>query len=108
MLRNYFKTAFRSLWKNKTYSFLNILGLAVGITCAGFIFLWIENEKSYDNFNEKKNVIYRVMEHQAYEGKTYTFGATPGVLAPAMQQELPGVVHAARGSWTMPMLFTLG
>ena len=38
MLKNYLKTAFRNLWKNKTYSFLNIFGLAVGITCAGFYF----------------------------------------------------------------------
>jgi predicted permease len=107
MFKNYFKTAFRNLWKNKTYSFLNIFGLAIGITCAGFIFLWIENEKSYDTFNEKKKNVYRVMEHQPYEGKTYTFGSTPGPLGPTMQQELPGVQHTARTSWNSSMLFSL-
>src|SRR5216110_2548367 len=107
MLGNYFKTAFRNLWKNKTYSFLNIFGLAVGIACAGFIFLWIENEKSYDNFNEKKDRIYNVMEHQAYDGKKYTFNATPGLLGPAMKAELPGVLVTARSSGIQSLLFSL-
>ncbi|MCH5718650.1 ABC transporter permease [Niabella hibiscisoli] len=54
MLNNYIKTIFRTLWKNKGYSFLNIFGLAIGITCAGFIFLWVEHEVSYDQFHSKK------------------------------------------------------
>lgn len=44
MFRNYFKTTFRNLWKNKGYSFLNIFGLAIGIACAALIFLWVEDE----------------------------------------------------------------
>ena len=99
MLKNYLKTAFRNLWKNKTYSFLNIFGLAVGITCAGFIFLWVENEKSYNRFHSKYDNIYQVMEHQSYEGKNYTFGATPGLLGPTMKNELPGVKATARTTW---------
>ena len=51
MFRNYFKTAFRNLWKNKTYGFLNVFGLAVGIACAGLIFLWVEDEWSYNQNN---------------------------------------------------------
>ena len=54
MFYNYFKTSFRNLSKNKTYSFLNIFGLALGIACAGLIFLWVENEVSYDDAHEKK------------------------------------------------------
>ena len=91
MIKNYFKTAFRNLWKNKTYSFLNIFGLAVGIACAGLIFLWVEDEVSYNNNHQKKDQLYQVLENQAYEGKTYTFSATPGVMAPAMMEELPGI-----------------
>ena len=108
MLKNYLKTAFRNLWKNKTYSFLNIFGLAVGITCAGFIFLWVENEKSYNRFQAKYDNVYQVMEHQAYDGKNYTFAATPGVLAPAMKNELPGVIATARTTWQQKVLFSLG
>lgn len=91
MIKNYFKTALRNLWKNKTYGFLNIVGLAVGITCAGFIFLWVEDELKYDHNNDKKDQLYQVLENQAYEGKTYTFAATPGLLAASMKEEIPGV-----------------
>jgi putative ABC transport system permease protein len=108
MLKNYFKTAFRNLWKNKTYSFLNIFGLAVGIACAGLIFLWVEDELSYDVHNEKKDQLYQVFENQAYEGKTYTFSATPGVMAPAMKQELPGIKNTCRLTWQQYTLFSLG
>lgn len=108
MLKNYLKTAFRNLWKNKTYSFLNIFGLAVGITCAGFIFLWVEDELSYDHNNFKKDQLYQVMENQAYDGKTYTFSATPGLLAGAMKEEVPGIKNTCRFSWNQYTLFTLG
>jgi len=108
MIRNYFKTAFRNLWKNKTYSFLNIFGLAVGITCAGFIFLWIEDEFNYDHHNEKRDQLFQVLENQAYEGKTYTFSATPGLLAHGMKEEIPGVKNTCRFTWDQYTLFSLG
>lgn len=107
MIKNYFKTAFRNLWKNKTYGFLNIFGLAVGITCAGFIFLWVEDELNYDHNNSKRNQLYQVLENQAYEGKTYTFGATPGLLAAAMKEELPGIKNSGRITWQQYTLFSL-
>jgi predicted permease len=107
MFRNYLKTAFRNLWKNKTFSFLNIFGLSIGIACAGFIFLWVKNEFSYNNNNEKKPQLYQVMENQAYEGKHYTFAATPGLLAPAMKNELPGIADVCRLSWDQYTLFSL-
>lgn len=108
MFRNYFKTAFRNLWKNKTYSFLNIFGLAVGITCAGLIFLWIEDEFNYNHHNIKRDQLYQVLENQAYEGKTYTFSATPGPLAQGMKEEIPGVKNACRFTWDQFTLFSLG
>ena len=54
MFKNYIKTAFRSLTKNKAYSFLNIFGLSIGIACAALIFLWVEDEVNYDSVNCKK------------------------------------------------------
>jgi ABC-type antimicrobial peptide transport system permease subunit len=108
MLKNYLKTALRNLWKNKTYSFLNIFGLAVGITCAGFIFLWVEDELNYNHSNCKRDQLYQVLENQAYDGKTYTFSATPGLLAPAMKDELPGVKNTCRFTWNQYTLFSLG
>jgi len=50
MIRNYLKTALRSLWKNRAYGFLNISGLAIGITCAALIFLWVEDELAYNHY----------------------------------------------------------
>src|SRR5204863_6399260 len=108
MIQNYLKTAFRNLWKNKTYSFLNIFGLAVGIGCAGFIFLWVEDELNYNHNNFKRDQLYQVLENQAYEGKTYTFSATPGLLAPSMKEEIPGVKNSCRFTWDRYTLFSLG
>ncbi|HTQ65369.1 MAG TPA: ABC transporter permease [Puia sp.] len=108
MFKNYIKTIFRNLWKNKTYSFLNIFGLAVGVACAGLIFLWVENEFSYDHQNTKRNYLYSIEENQAYNGKIYTFLATPGLLAPAMKTEIPGVANTARATWDQNLLFAVG
>ena len=108
MFKNYFKVTIRNLWKNKTNSFLNIFGLCIGITCAGFIFLWVEDELNYDHYNKKIDQIYKVMENQSYDGKTYTFGVTPGLLAQAMQEEIPGIKQVCRFSGDNYTLFSLG
>ena len=108
MFQNYFKTAFRNLWKNKSYGFLNVFGLAIGITCAGLIFLWVEDEMSYDHHNKKIDQLYKVLENQPYEGKTYTFSATPGLLAKGMKDEIPGIKNACRVTWDQYTLFSLG
>ena len=108
MIRNYFKTALRNLWKNKTFSFLNVFGLAVGIACAALIFLWVEDELSYNHHNSKIDQLYQVLENQPYEGKTYTFAATPGLLAQAMKDEIPGIKNASRMTWDQYILFNLG
>lgn len=98
MRQNFLKTAFRNLSKNKAYSFLNIFGLAIGIACAGLIFLWVESELAYDKFNTKKDLIYYVKENQKYDTYTATFSSTPGVMAPVMQQEIPGIANTCRMS----------
>ena len=108
MIKNYFKTAFRNLWKNKSYGFLNVFGLAIGIACAGLIFLWVEDELSYNYHNEKRDYLYKVLENQPYEGKTYTFSATPGLLAKGMKDEIPGIKNACRMTWDQYTLFNLG
>ena len=106
MFKNYLRTAFRNLWNNKTYGFLNIFGLAIGVACAGLIFLWVESETNYDNSFPKRDRIYAVRTNQTYSGVTRTFDDTPGPLGPAMQTEIPGVTAACRTAWTKP-LFSL-
>src|SRR6188768_4124509 len=60
MIKNYFKTAWRNLKKNKITSFINLFGLSVGMTAAVFIFLWVQNELSYNDYHPAKNNIYRI------------------------------------------------
>ncbi len=108
MFKNYFKTAFRSLWKNKGYSFLNIFGLAIGIACAGLIFLWVENELTYNHYFSNRDNLYIVKDQQTYDGTTFTFDATPGLLAQSMKTEIPEIKNTARSSWTNSELFSLG
>src|SRR6476661_7090688 len=61
MLKNYFKTAFRSLTRNRNYTLINIAGLAVGIAICMVIFIIIQFQTSFDNFHSKKDRIYRVL-----------------------------------------------
>ncbi len=108
MLKNYFIIALRQLRKNSGFSLLNMFGLALGLTCSILIMLWIEDEVSFDWYHKKYDNIYQVMENQSYEGKTYTFAATPGLLAEAMKKEMPEVVNSARTGWGERWLFTSG
>jgi putative ABC transport system permease protein len=96
MIKSFFKTTIRNLWKNKTNSFLNIFGLAIGIACAGLIFLWVENELGYDNFNTKKDRLYYTKMNQNYDKGIFTHGSTPGLLGPMIQSEMPGVANTCR------------
>src|SRR6478735_5258310 len=61
MFKNYFKIAIRNLWRHKAFSFINILGLAVGISACFLIYLYVTFETSYDNFHSKADRIYRVV-----------------------------------------------
>ena len=61
MLKNYFKIAFRSLWRHKAFSLLNIIGLAVGMSAFFLIYQYVRFETSYDKFNTKQGRIYRLV-----------------------------------------------
>lgn len=108
MFRNYFKTTLRNLWKNKTYSFLNIFGLAVGVACAALIFLWVENELTYNHYFSNRDNLYNVKDQQTYDGTTFTFDATPGPMAQSMKTEIPGIKNTARCTWGNQLLFSTG
>jgi putative ABC transport system permease protein len=107
MFKNYLKSYFRNLWKNRTYTFLNIAGLAVGITCSTLIFLWIEDEFNWDHQFAKKHYLYQVEDSQTYGGNTYTFAATPGPLAASMKADIPGIAATSHLTWPNKNLFSL-
>jgi putative ABC transport system permease protein len=109
MFKSYLKAMLRNLWKNKTYSFLNVFGLAIGIVCAGVIFLWVEDEVNYDEVNLKKDRLYSVMQNWNYDGDIRTFGSTSGLLASAMKADIPGIANVCRVSDFSPsFLFNIG
>ncbi|HMH21393.1 MAG TPA: ABC transporter permease [Puia sp.] len=109
---NFFKSTLRNFWKNRGYSFLNIFGLAMGIACAGLIFLWVEDELNYDSVYTKKDQLYSVISKANFDGKIFTFGvqsnATPAPLAGAIKTEIPGIVNSCRLSQNTNTLFNLG
>ena len=92
MFRNYLKIAFRNLLKNKTYSSLNICGLALGMAACFFIFQYVHFERSYDRFNKNLDNLYRVTLKFTGSFDNVALSATnhPAV-APAMKAEFPEV-----------------
>ena len=77
MIKNYFKIAWRNLVKNKVYSFINIAGLATGMTVAMIIGLWIYDEVSANKHFKNYSTLYQVMMHQTFDGKRGTQQALP-------------------------------
>ena len=85
MVRNYFKVALRSLWKNKKFSFINIFGLATGMACSLLIFLFVTHENSYDKYHADAANIHRVVKDFVNDDNSRLPDATtPPALAPAL------------------------
>src|SRR5882757_7892405 len=108
ILHNYGKTIGRNLLRNKTFSIINITGLAIGMASALLILLWIRSELSFDLFHEKKDRIYQVFNRGTFDGKVECWPATPMVLAPALEKEYPQVEEAARINWVGAFVLSNG
>lgn len=96
MIKNYLKIAWRNLWKNKLFSFINIIGLAVGVACCVLIFLYVQNELSYDKYNEKADRIYRITSVIFQENKQDRFAPTSPITAQKIQDGFPEVEKIVR------------
>lgn len=107
MFKNYFIIALRQVRKNKGFSLLNILGLSLGLACSILILLWVQDEVSYNKFHKKYDQLYQVFENHNYNGKIFTFAATPGLLAASMKEDIPEVKTAARSGWGDRWLFSI-
>ena len=94
MIKNYFKTAWRSLWKNKITTSINVIGLSVGMTVAILIFLWVQNEMNYDNYHKDADNIYRLTTNLPSSG--WIWETTPLLLADAAKKEIPEIEMTAR------------
>jgi putative ABC transport system permease protein len=104
MLKNYFKIAFRNLWRNKIYSAINILGLSLGLTCAILLYLYVQDELSFDRHFEQSDRIYRAINHfKSLNPKNSGLDYTPftsGLLAETMKKEFPEIEYATRVFFT--------
>ncbi len=96
MFRNYFKVAIRSLLKRKGYSLINIMGLAIGMAVCLLIILFIQNELSYDQWQQRGNNIYRVVLERRYPGRSTSYAIIPQSIGPAIQKEYPEVMECTR------------
>ncbi len=99
MIRNYLKTAWRNLWKNKTFSLINVLGLALGLTCSLLIMLWVNDEYKVDAFHKNGSQLYSVIERQYRDGQVSAFHGGPGIMADEMKRVLPEVQYATNYAW---------
>ncbi len=81
MFKNFFKIAWRSLFKNKFYTIINISGLAIGLATGIMLLLWVQNELSYDKFNKDYKNIYQLSSHFKSNGEDQTWDGVPGPLA---------------------------
>ena len=104
MFKNYLKTAFRQLSRNRLFSTLNILGLAIGLCGSIFIFLWVQDELSYDRQNPEPEDVFRL---NASIGEIRA-ATIPIIMAPALQQLLPAVKQATRIYASDPRLVVYG
>ena len=95
MFPNYLKTALRSLRKQKLFSLINLFGLAVGITVTILILLYVQAELSYDDSQENREQVYRVLRQASLNGNEYLIGITSGPFAAALQTDFPETIHEA-------------
>jgi putative ABC transport system permease protein len=96
MLRNYFKTALRNLWKNKGFSAINIVGLAIGLATCLLILIFVMDELSYDRFNAKADRIYRLDGEIKFGGNHFILAVAPAPAGPTVLREYPEVVKEMR------------
>lgn len=108
MIKNYFKIAWRNLLHNKTFSLINIFGLALGMTCSLLIMLWLKDELKKDKFHANDKRLFRVMENQYYSGDISTFPSSPGILAENIVKDVPEIEMASQMLWEEQPLFTVG
>ena len=96
MLKNYFKIAWRNLFRNRSYALMNIMGLAIAMAAVALVALWIQDEMSYDRFYSTTDRLYQVYSKDDFDGKSEIWGSTPGLLVDAIKSDFPEVEDAVR------------
>jgi ABC-type antimicrobial peptide transport system permease subunit len=94
MIKNYFKTAWRNLWKSKTFSLINVMGLALGLGCSMLIMLWVMDEYKVDAFHKNGAQLYSVYQKVYNDGQVNAWHGGPGMMADEMKRVMPEVQYA--------------
>ncbi|MEO6549835.1 MAG: ABC transporter permease [Ferruginibacter sp.] len=102
MIKSYFTIAWRTLWRNKTFSAINILGLALGLACSLLIILWVQDERSVDNFHANGKQLYQVYERSHSDGKVEANYHTQGLLAQELKKVIPEIKYACNVDYASP------
>src|SRR3569833_3436323 len=95
MIKNYFKIAFRSFKKHKLFTFINVIGLSIGISAAEVIFLIVNYDFTFDKFHKDSDRIYRVVTDFSFAGNVGYNGGVCGPMPEAMHREVTGVEASA-------------
>ena len=96
MLMNYFKSAIRNITRRKGYSLINITGLSIGMACCLLILMVVNDELSFDNYNEKAGRIYRIASSYRYGGRDFNLATVGPPMAKTLVNDYPDVVDAVR------------
>ena len=108
MLKNFFKVAWRNLFRGKGFSFINISGLAVGMASALLILIWVQNELSYDSFYTRSDRLYQAWTNGRDNVGIHSENITPKILGPTMKQDYPEVERWTRVFWDETLLLSRG
>lgn len=108
MIKNYFKVAWRNLFRNKGFSATNLLGLTIGITCTILISLWVKDELTYDKFHTNYSSIYRIYANRDFNNQKFTDENMVLPLASAIQKEVSQVKYAVVTTHRQPHILTYG
>jgi putative ABC transport system permease protein len=108
MFKNYVLVTLRNLLKNSTYSFINISGLAIGITCSLLILLWVFDELSYDRFIPKADRLYQVWVNATFDGRVNSWNSLPLPSYEGLKTENSNIANTCATDWGGDQLFTVG
>jgi len=108
MIKNYFKIAWRNLFRNKGFSATNLLGLTIGITCTILISLWVQDELTYDKFHSNYSSIYKLYANRDFNNQIFTDENMVLPLAGTIEKQIPQIKNAVVTTHRQPHILTYG
>jgi ABC-type antimicrobial peptide transport system permease subunit len=108
MLKNYFKVAWRNLFRNKGFATTNLLGLAIGMTCSILIFLWVHDELSFDKFHQNYKSTYQIIANRDFKNQVFTDRNMVFPLGPALEKGYPQIKTAVEMTYSQERVLEYG